>query len=66
MRRSERATTVKKSLDSQNKFTLRENNRVRRSLKKSLVSGAIELSSVNRQVDMSEKDTSEEERGCIL
>ena len=66
MRRSERATTVKKSLDSQNKFTLRENNRVRRSLKKSIVSGAIELSSVNREVDTSEKDTSEEESLTVV
>ena len=66
MRRSERATTVKKSHESQNKFTLRENNRIRRSLKKSLVSGAIELSSVNREVDTSEKDTSEEERLTVV
>ena len=62
MRRSQRASTSRKTLESNDRSALREERKRRTALKQLSSSEAIELSSVLREVDTSNKDTSEEER----
>ena len=62
MRRSNRASTIKKTLESNDKSALREGSKRRKPLKQLNLPEAIELSSIHREVDTSNKDTSEEER----
>ena len=62
MRRSNRASTIKKTLATENNPALSKDRKRRKALRQSHQSEAIELSSAFREVDTSNKDTSEEER----